>query len=471
MKKSLIIFLINSINIQCADDQTTFLVSNGGQGGNSNEIAFYNFLNYKTSTLIAGYNSRESDNGHCAKAITGPGSRVSLVIPEKLGKSGRISDDCIVSPGTYDVELSKCATAISVPVVKKGKSKDTSNQTEEYKLNKVMCGAYVENNKTIQVPDDSGKKQNLTIYVSDVCCSLALDFINNFAVDKNGKAINLTSCEDIPADANFKIGEFASCSPSATSYCAIEFAPKTQNSKLRINTDYLMFDGNYLPGVCSIGSALPGSQAQIDTEAVSVANNTGVQSYCNLMVENGEKISNVNYNFDVTGQSLNNWAINVFTPGNTTSDPGSTPPSATFNGAACTAVSYSTPESDPLVYYTCKTSGINPNYNCHFSYTVTTPGCFNNGDCAMQLTSAYCDIPISLFVQSPQKGDADFDCGFSSMAEIYTVGNNQINNPIESGDFPELAPFTTLNSPAPYSDGFVSDLSNQLDNLVHITEG
>src|SRR3990167_2781334 len=568
MKKLLIITFICTTSIF----SDNYIISNGGQAGDSNQIAVYDFSSSK-STLVAGYSSKDSDNGHCATGFL-KAQTMTIIIPEQLGKSGRINQGCQVSENSSDslnFNLYNCAVPIKSeqpkvealyyqpPATTTTKSNTTNTLTNtggtDFVLKHVLCDGLVQNGATVS--DGTNK---CTVYVSDVCCGLALNILNNFAQDlSTGNPIHLSSCNNIFDQTKFTISEYANCGVSDISYCSVTFVPRS-DLKVRVNTDYLMFEGNYLPGVCSIGSASPtANQSTISSQAAAVASVAGAQAFCNLLIRDTSN-PNVSMQF-TTSQSINDWVANNFSSG--TELP---PPNATFNysympsgsdaqkalsdqinaifsvnkdaliahylanptqasglgpfkntgdpGFAAflktnpsipktkppiyiadlykTALNVATQRyendlqswisnldnnkaipcsgsldtnsnGDPVISYICQSPKYNPQYTCHFSYSPINPGCAASGDCLMQLYSAYCNIPMELIFDGPQiPGGSDFDCGFCGISEAFSVGLNRVSNPIETGSFKDLAPFSTnniINNPS-VSNGFFSDLTS-----------
>ena len=292
------------------------LISNGGQGSiNSNYIAFYG---NGTSALIGGYEDPNGDNGHCVSGIV-DGNPITIIIPESLGKFGIIQPGC-----QYPNYNAKCAS-LNDGVVVQGQN--------------ITVGSNL-----------------VSLSVSPLCQQIAAYLINNFSD---------------PNSTGYQIVEYAKSDVSATSYCSVQFVPKSSGFRLRINTDYLLYSGHILPGSCSVGSADPNSsESDKEQQSQLVATNPGQQSSCKLnLLPN----SDVFYDFiipqsslqNMSAKSLNDWVgqnLSAITSANET-NPAPPPPAGYFqcvgNQEICPAVQQAVKDEIVQQYQNQESSLIN----------------------------------------------------------------------------------------------------------------
>jgi hypothetical protein len=248
-----IFILIISKNMEAA-----FLISNGGQASEGNYIGVYA---NGTSTLVGGYNDPSADNGHCA-ITSGP---LTLIIPEQLSKFGLINTGCV-----YPNYSSKCTTLCDGVIVQ---------------------GKLIENSESSS-STSSASTQTQQLQVSPLCQKIAAELINNFSD---------------PNSTTFDIREYASCSPSDLSYCAVTFTPKNEDIRLRINTDYLLALGHISPTSCTVGStAADALESEKQQASQAAANSQGIQSTCSLSSLNNKSGS---CSFNIS-QSINDYIQN-----------------------------------------------------------------------------------------------------------------------------------------------------------------
>jgi hypothetical protein len=114
---------------------------------------------------------------------------------------------------------------------------------------------------------------------------------------------------------------------------------------------------------------------------------------------------------------------------------------AVAKGLPCVGLATLDTNNDPIVTYTCSTIGFSPEYTCTFIYTVTDKNCASSGNCTMQLSSAYCNVPAELILNTE-----NISCGFIGLAESGTVGKNGVGVSIEASYGDGLYPFATSSS-------------------------
>lgn len=493
MLRKIILLLFVSVYL---NSNNTYFIQNFGQQTGQNYIALYDELN-KNSTLVGGYTSEQSDNGHCVSGIS-DGQALTLIFPENLSAFGLLNSSC----------------------------KGTDNNSPSCE-NSVLCDVVVTEGAQVAV-NYGGNTVTRTLHVSPLCNSIGNYIINNFADNSN---------------KNFKISEYASCDPTKPSYCAVQFTtPSDKSYQLKFNSElvYPQQSSSLVYNACTV--------------AANAATTTGSQVNCNNML-----VSNLQQNpscyFNISGSSVNDWVtqnLNQIKQGSSAVPPQGAfvcsnqlsesavsqeitniyanydsqvnelvnkamlqsgypamppipmPPNPTQEeknlvvkyqafmrnnpskiplmekthflltqtianqinektvpslGTPCIGTVSLDTKGNPMVIYSCTTSGLTPAYDCTFVYT------YNTKTSAMELTSSYCDIP-DLYASKVCENSIDA-CGFCGAAEKSTVGANSVNNQIESSNYGspgELYPFDTSKAERipSCSSGFISNLGGGL---------
>jgi len=234
MKKILMTLLLI---INCNNQAASYLISNGGSQ-DAGDVALYDTAT-NNSVLIRGYSDTMNDNGHCAQGQITDGQQITILIPEDLSKFGYINSSCAVPTATPPNYSAFCPVFCNGII-----TQDTV--IEQNVGTKTVCSSTQTPGFTaIPDPDNPGStiycgQQTttvpITLQVSPICQLMASYLINNFAD---------------PNSTFYKIAEYAQCSTSATSYCAVSFTPKSEGFKVRINTDLLSNANHATPASCS----------------------------------------------------------------------------------------------------------------------------------------------------------------------------------------------------------------------------
>lgn len=516
MKKILILILSLSIFYASCN---TYLISNGGQQSENNYIGVYD-ENTQSSALVGGYLSASVDNGHCVQGNIVPGKSITILIPEDLSKFGLVKAGCAASvnaDGSYNFDDENCAGNVLCDAIVKNDS-NTNIAVKGKTLNKTLhvspvcqqLGAYIINN----FADQSSTNFSISEYAScadsktSYCAVQFQPKNSDFKLRINTDYLVLSG-HNMPSSCSIGTATASSTEDQKNAQGAKSAAQTGDQSACNLlikNTQNPNPVGSFNIQGASINDWINNNLGLISQGSTNLTPPAGYlkcsymspQASQNLLSQAYQKLN------DNKHQMINQRMMQFgFAP----APPDPMPANPTMiqrffeirwkalqantqqwndyqsklktvqqdvesqitkqaaqdvsNGIPCIGTVSTDLNGDPQIIYSCTTLDYNPDYTCNFIYNVTNSGCAQSGSCTMKLSSAYCDFPASIAVESPQQGDSDFYCGYCGPAEIYNVGQNKLGIGIESGAYGKpgaLYPFATNSSKNPVcSNGFISE--------------